>query len=79
MNIRNFIEDFGEPDEDCLSVNDLINILKKFPPQMKVMITWESTIHSLEEENIYVSWRDTLLIDGDCNTYKDDFQKGNEK
>lgn len=64
-------ENLGE----TLTVKDLIDILKKYPDGMKVMITWESTLNELKEEFIYESITGNLLLDGDYGFYKKDFAK----
>lgn len=56
-----------------LTVQELIKILEKYPKEMKIFTTWESTLHSLEKENIYKSSTGSLYLDADQNFYKDDF------
>ena len=63
---------------DTLSVGQLIEILKRYPPNMPVITTWESTIHGLQEDNIYESKEGNLYIDADYNSYKDEFAKTEE-
>jgi hypothetical protein len=58
-----------------LTVEKLINILNKYPKQMPVMCTWESTVNELREEYIYEAMTGTLYIDGDYGFYKKDFEK----
>lgn len=61
--------------ENCLSVKEFINILQKYPPEMKIITTWESTVHALEEQNIYESKEGHLYLDADYNFYKNQFSK----
>jgi hypothetical protein len=60
---------------DTLTVKQLIEILKKYPCDMKVMTTWESTVHELKEENIYETCTGKLYLDAYENFYKKEFQK----
>lgn len=61
--------------EDTLTVKELIDVLKKYPQNMKVMITWESTVNELRKKFVYESITGTLYLDGDYNFYKEDFAK----
>ncbi len=71
-----------ELDEDLLkylfsksiTIKELIDILCKFPIDTKICITWESTINSLEKENIYMSKWGVVLLDADGNSYKEDYE-----
>lgn len=58
-----------------LTVSELIGILERYPKDMKVMLTWESTVECLTEENIYEAYTGTLYLDADCNFYKKEFEK----
>jgi hypothetical protein len=60
---------------DTLTVGRLIDILSKYPKQMKVMITWESTVNELKEEWIYEAKTGSLYLDGDAGFYKDEFKR----
>lgn len=60
---------------DTLTVEKLIKILQKYPKNMKVLITWESTVNELRERFIYESITGTLYLDADYNFYKKDFAK----
>lgn len=64
--------------KDTLTVQGLIEVLKKYPKDMKIMTTWQFTVHSLEKENIYESVTGRLYLDAGENFYKDRFSK-NEK
>jgi len=61
--------------EETINVKDLIEILKKYPQDMKVITTWEDSHHVLKEENIYESKDGYLFFDCDDNFYKKDFMK----
>ena len=61
--------------KDTLKVEQLINILKKYPKDMKVMITWESTVNEIKAHNIYESHTGSLYLDADGNSYKNDYAK----
>lgn len=61
--------------EKTLSVKNLIELLKQYPPEMKVFSTWESTLHEITKENVYVSVTGNLYIDSDDNFYKEHFAK----
>jgi len=61
--------------EETINVKDLIEILKKYPQDMKVITTWEGIFHALKEENIYESKDGYLFFDCDDNFYKKDFMK----
>ena len=61
--------------QDTLSVGELLKLLSKYPKKMKVIITWESTLHKIEKENIYESDMGYLFLDADNNFYKKDYAK----
>lgn len=61
--------------KNTLTVGELIDILNKYPKEMKVMITWESTVNELREEFIYEAKSGTLYLDGESGFYKEEFQK----
>ncbi len=61
--------------EDTLTVGGLIDVLSKYPVEMKIMITWESTVNRFEKKNIYLAVTGTLYFDADGNFYKDAFSK----
>lgn len=60
---------------DTLKVGELIEILGKYPKEMRVLITWESTLNEFTRKNIYESVTGTLYLDGDYNFYKQQFAK----
>lgn len=60
---------------ETLTVGELINIPSKYPKEMKVMITWESTINELKEEWVYEAVTGSLYLDGDTGFYKNQFKK----
>jgi len=61
--------------QNTLKVKDLIEILKSYPQDMKIITTWEGTFHDLLEKNIYESKDGYLFFDCDDNFYKKDFMK----
>jgi ribosomal protein L21E len=72
------ISDLKEKEEwlkYTLTVGELIYILNKYPQDMKVMITWESTVHDLKPSNIYEAHTGTLYLDADGDFYKKDYAK----
>lgn len=60
---------------ETLTVNELVKALERFPGDMKVFTTWESTVHSLLEHNVYEALTGSLYLDADENFYKKDFKK----
>lgn len=60
---------------NSLTVSQLIGILQRYPKEMKVIVTWESTVHGLEEINIYEAYTGSLYIDADANFYKEEYEK----
>ncbi len=69
-----FLEE-KEKYKNSMDVSSLINLLKKYPSNMKVFVTWESTINELKPEFIYEAETGSLYIDGEYAFYKDDFAK----
>jgi len=61
--------------DESITVKELIEILKEYPEDMKIMTTWESTLHSLTRDNIYESKTGSLYIDADENFYKTSFER----
>jgi hypothetical protein len=54
-----------------VTVRDLIFALAKYAEtNPRVVTTWESTIHDLDEDQIYLSADGDLVIDADANSYK---------
>ena len=65
--------------EETLTVQGLIEILQKYPKDMKIMTTWESTVNSLKKENIYEAITGSLYLDADGNFYKEQFSKNHKE
>ncbi len=61
--------------KDTLTVGQMINLLNKYPKNMKVLCTWESTLNAIKKENIYISVTDKIYIDADGCFYKKEFAK----
>jgi hypothetical protein len=61
--------------DETLTVDQLIQVLKKYPKHMKVMGTWESTVNEIKEEWIYETIEGNLYIDCDGGFYKESFEK----
>jgi len=73
-----------------MTVSELIKQLQKYEDDQEVLVTWESTVHEIEPDNIYLGaeWRDDwdaqgvyfeecrkfLFIDADDNLYKASFR-----
>lgn len=54
-----------------MTVLDLITALSKhMDANPRVITTWETTIHDLDEDQIYLSADGDLVIDADANSYK---------
>lgn len=71
------IQKFNLIKEETLTVLGLINILKEYPLDMKCITTWEGTIGSLTEENIYNTFDNKyLILDADNNLYREEFENG---
>lgn len=60
---------------ETITVGELIEELSKYPLDMKVMSTWESTKNVLRAEDIYYSFLDCVFIDADSGYYKRDYEK----
>lgn len=71
------LEDLEDKEQylETITVQSLINILLKYPKHMKVMTTWESTVHTLQGKNVYEALTGTLYIDADENFYKKRYAK----
>lgn len=52
-------------------VRQLITAMERLPCDADVEITWEGTLRSIDEDNIYVSKLGVVIIDADCNHYKE--------
>lgn len=77
MRGRNMSEssDYEYELNQTITVGELIEELSKYPLDMKVMSTWESTKNSLRKEDIYYSFLDCVFIDADSGYYKRDYEK----
>lgn len=62
-----------------MTVKELIFELQKRDPHAEVRVTWEGVIQAIDAENIYCSADGVVLIDGDGNSYKEQFEKENIK
>lgn len=54
-----------------MTVHELIAALSKHDPDRRVVVTWETTIHDLDEDQVYLSADGDVVIDGDANSYKE--------
>jgi hypothetical protein len=61
--------------EGTLDVQGLMELLSKYPPNMKVLFTWESILVELRKENVYLSKKGILYLDADYNSYKRQYAK----
>ncbi len=53
-----------------MTVKELIDVLKKYPMDMKVLFTWESTYVPVLKSYIYKSKQGHLYLDADYGSYK---------
>lgn len=54
-----------------MTVRELIAVLSKHADaDPRVVVTWETTIHDIDEDQIYLSADGDLVIDADANAYK---------
>ena len=54
-----------------MTVRELIAVLSKHADaNPRVITTWETTIHDLDEDQIYLSADGDVVIDADANSYK---------
>ena len=54
-----------------MTVRDLIAALSKHADaNPRVITTWETTIHDLDEDQVYLSADGEVVIDADANSYK---------
>jgi hypothetical protein len=60
--------------DNSIIVEELIEVLKKYPKEMKCIFTWESTLVQFSGENIYPGNEQILLFDADQNSYKDRYE-----
>ncbi len=61
--------------DQSMTVGELVDLLSKYPEDMIVLTTWESTVNSLLKREIYVSHDGYLYIDADSGSYKKDFAR----
>lgn len=54
-----------------MTVRELIAVLSKHDADRRVIVTWETTIHDLDEDQIYLSADGDVVIDADANAYKE--------
>lgn len=55
-----------------MTVRELIFVLTKYAEtNPRVVTTWETTIHDLDEDQIYLSADGDIVIDADANSYKE--------
>lgn len=61
--------------QHTMTVGELMDVLSVYPKDMKVLTTWESTIHTIRRQYIYESHTGNLYIDADEAFYRKDFEK----
>lgn len=69
-----------------MTIGELKKILSKYPDNKNVIVTWESCLWEITEDNIYpAEWNDSgnriksyIIIDADDNHYKDFYQGRDE-
>lgn len=55
-----------------MTVRELIAALSKHvDANPRVVVTWETTIHNVDEDAVYLSADGDLVIDADANNYKE--------
>jgi hypothetical protein len=54
-----------------MTVRELMAALSKHDADRRVVVTWETTIHDLDEDQVYLSADGDVVIDGDGNSYKE--------
>lgn len=54
-----------------MTVRELIAELSKHNPDRRVVVTWETTIHNVDEDQVYLSADGDVVIDADANSYKE--------
>lgn len=58
-----------------MTIRELAAVLAKHieagASDVEVFVTWEATIHQLDDDEVYLSADGDLVIDGDANVYKD--------
>lgn len=54
-----------------MTVRELIAVLSRHADaNPRVITTWETTIHDLDEDQVYLSADGDVVIDADANSYK---------
>lgn len=72
----NIFEFYKTEIQETFSVAELIDLLSKYPKEMKIVITWESTIQGILKRNIYTSKEENFLfLDADGCFYKQSYAK----
>jgi hypothetical protein len=59
-----------------MRISEMITVLEqnlKLHGDVEIKVTWEGTLHEIDECNIYLSKKGPLYIDADENFYKSDF------
>jgi len=56
-----------------MTVAELIEALSKYPRDADVLVTWEGTTN---EPSVYQAKSGTILIDGDNEFYREEFENG---
>ena len=64
---------------ESMSVGQLMDLLSKYPNEMKVLFTWEGIIKPIYKNNIYEDIHASLLLDADSNFYKEGFAKDSKE
>lgn len=55
-----------------MTVSELIDALSKHADaNQRVVVTWEGTVHDVDEDQIYLSADGDVVIDADANAYKE--------
>jgi hypothetical protein len=54
-----------------MTVRELIEELSKHRPDAEVLVTWETTFHTIDIDQIYLSADSDVVIDADANAYKE--------
>jgi hypothetical protein len=62
-----------------MTVRELIAALSTYvDANPRVVVTWETTVHEIDEDQVYLSADGDVVIDADANAYKEKImtQKG---
>ena len=61
---------------ESFTIKELMEVLAKYPQDMKIITTWESTIKSIKKRDIYLSKDGKFVyLDADYCSYKEAFAK----